>query len=269
MTSELPFLEHLARESVRFNDAIRLAPRDAEVPTCPGWQTDDLLWHLAEVQWFWGSILSEDLRTVQQIEDLADPERPEDHAGLLRFYDRWSPHLCESAAAADPSEPRWMWVSDPALHTVAYIRRRQAHEALIHRIDAELTAGTDRAPIDADLATDGVDEALRIMHGEHPDWGTFAAGEHTARFHATDTDSTWDVSIGRFTGKPPWGGEPTDDHRFGLVEDGAASPGVTVSGKAADLDLWLWGRPTSEEVDIDGNAAALAAVHAVVERGVS
>ena len=269
MTEELPYLEHLARESVRFSDAIRLAPRDAEVPSCPGWQTDDLLWHLGEVQWFWGSILSEDLRTVEAIEALPDPEKPTDHAGLLRFFDRWSPHLCESAAAADPSEPRWMWVSDPALHNVAYIRRRQAHEALIHRIDAELTAGTDRAPIDTELAADGVDEVLRIMHGGHPEWGTFAVGEHTARFRATDTEQEWVVAIGRFTGTPPWGGEPVTDYRFQCAADSTGPAGVTISAKATDLDLWLWGRPTSEQVETDGNAAALAAVHAVVERGIS
>ena len=45
-----------------------------------------------------------------------------------------------------------MWADDK---TVGYIRRRQAHEALIHRLDAELTAGAV-TPLDPDLAADGV-----------------------------------------------------------------------------------------------------------------
>ena len=32
-------------------------------------------------------------------------------------------------------------------HTVGFIRRKQAHEALIHRIDAEVAAG-NRTPMD-------------------------------------------------------------------------------------------------------------------------
>ena len=51
-----------------------------------------------------------------------------------------------------------------------FIRRRQAHEALIHRIDAELTAG-DRTPMDTDLSADGVDEALHFMDAGLRSWG--------------------------------------------------------------------------------------------------
>ncbi len=49
-----------------------------------------------------------------------------------------------------------MWADDK---TAGYIARRQAHEALVHRLDAELTVG-DRTPLDPRLAADGVDEAL-------------------------------------------------------------------------------------------------------------
>ena len=56
----------------------------------------------------------------------------------------------------------WMWNLDG--RHAGYIARRQAHEALIHRIDAELTAGR-RTPVDAALGTDGIDEVLSVMHG--------------------------------------------------------------------------------------------------------
>ena len=53
---------------------------------------------------------------------------------------------------------------------MGFVRRRQAHEALIHRIDAELTAGR-RTPVDPLLGADGVDEALRVMYGGVPGVG--------------------------------------------------------------------------------------------------
>ena len=154
--STLDFLGHLQTESAMFLDAAQAADPAARVPSCPDWDADDLLWHLGEVQWFWATIVADDLRTGQQIEDLVEPERPADRAGLLAFYREQSPRLHGVAAEADPAEPRWMWVSDEALHDVAYVRRRQAHEALVHRVDAELTAGRPISPIDVGLAADGV-----------------------------------------------------------------------------------------------------------------
>ena len=43
---------------------------------------------------------------------------------------------------------------------------------MIHRVDAEIVAGR-RTPMDPALSADGVDEALRIMYGGLPDWGSF------------------------------------------------------------------------------------------------
>jgi hypothetical protein len=48
---------------------------------------------------------------------------------------------------------------DPEQQSLGLFLRRQAHEALIHRLDAELTMG-ERTPMDADINADGVDEAL-------------------------------------------------------------------------------------------------------------
>jgi hypothetical protein len=55
-----------------------------------------------------------------------------------------APAVSAFLAATAPSTPAWTWSED---HTVGFIRRRQAHEALIHRIDAEQAAG-DRTGMD-------------------------------------------------------------------------------------------------------------------------
>ncbi|WP_338039939.1 maleylpyruvate isomerase N-terminal domain-containing protein [Nocardioides caldifontis] len=53
------FLAALERESARFLSVLRDADPDARVPSCPGWEAADPLWHLTGVQWFWGSIVEE------------------------------------------------------------------------------------------------------------------------------------------------------------------------------------------------------------------
>lgn len=266
--STLDFLGHLQTESAMFLDAAQAAAPAARVPSCPDWDADDLLWHLGEVQWFWATIVADDLRTGQQIEDLVEPERPADRAGLLAFYREQSPRLHSVAAEADPAEPRWMWVSDEALHDVAYVRRRQAHEALVHRVDAELTAGRPISPIDVGLAADGVDEAVVVMFGNHPSWGTFTPGDQRVRVRATDAERSWLVRLGRFAGTSSQG-EAVDVPSWQAVDDDGRDADATVTGSAADLDLWLWGRPViGSEPVLTGDQQALATFRAVRDDGV-
>ena len=157
----LDYLTHLARESARFVEVLRKTPAESRVPTCPDWDADDLLWHLAEVQWFWGTIVGRGLTAHADVEAVEAGDRPGDRDGLLALFDRVSRELHHHLSTTSPDTPAWTWADE---QSVGFIRRRQAHEALIHRLDAELTAG-DRTPMDADLSTDGVDEVLRIMYG--------------------------------------------------------------------------------------------------------
>ncbi len=46
--------------SAGFADATR-DHLDARVEHCPGWSVADLVWHLTEVHWFWGTIVEERL----------------------------------------------------------------------------------------------------------------------------------------------------------------------------------------------------------------
>jgi uncharacterized protein (TIGR03083 family) len=200
MRTDLDYVAHLARESGRFGEAIRAARPDQAVPSCPGWTADDLLWHLGEVQWFWAAIVRENI-TGPRAEELK-PGRPADRAGLQAFYQGASRDLAEVLAASAPGTAAWTWSED---QTVGFIRRRQAHEALIHRIDAELTAGR-RTPVDPLLGADGVDEALRVMYGGLPGWGRFTPDDaKSLRLEATDTGDAWFVTLGRFTGTDPGG----------------------------------------------------------------
>jgi uncharacterized protein (TIGR03083 family) len=260
------YLDHLARDSARFAEALRGTPPRAPVPSCPGWDADDLLWHLGEVQWFWGTIVSGGL-TREQAEELK-PDRPAGRDGLLAFYQRVSHDLGVILAARAPGTPAWTWSAD---HSVGFIRRRQAHEALIHRVDAELTAGR-RTGMDARLSADGVDEALRVMYGgEVPDWGTFTpAGPQTVRLHATDTGDSWLVTPGRFTGTDPGDHVSYDQPCVQAASRDTGGPAEAhITGSAADLDCWLWHRPPVGQVDRSGDDRLLGRFDASIASGIN
>ncbi|WP_404387465.1 maleylpyruvate isomerase family mycothiol-dependent enzyme [Humibacillus xanthopallidus] len=256
-----PFLDHLASESARFRAVLAEAPSVLRVPTCPDWDADDLLWHLAEVQWFWGEIAAARLTTQAEVDELDGRrvERPVDRAGLLEHFDRSSSTLQMALASLDPATELWMWADE---HTAGYIARRQAHEALIHRLDAELTVG-DRTPLDCRLAADGIDEALRIMRGYEPEPGlTHETVSPSVTIVTVDAMHAWTVTPVRVTGSHE--GRELDLRRF-LVADGPDDRSTAeICGSAADLDCWLWNRPTDAEVVRDGDAGALAAVDAVL-----
>jgi uncharacterized protein (TIGR03083 family) len=244
----LPYVDHVRTESARFLTVMREADPDARVPSCPDWTSADLLWHLGEVQWFWGTIVADRLQSPDGLEP---PERPADFAGLVGFFEEQSRRLQAELSAADPEEPVYMWAADK---TVGYIRRRQAHEALIHRLDAELTTG-DVTPLDTDLASDGVLEALDVMFGGCPPWGSFAAtGEHV-EVRAVDTGLVVPVALGRFTGTDPDTGTSYAEEDISVAAaDPGATPAVVLSGKADDLDAWLWHRRDGRPLTVEGDA---------------
>jgi uncharacterized protein (TIGR03083 family) len=258
----LDHLAHLRRESDRFLDVLAETDPSARVPSCPEWSAADLLWHLAEVQWFWASIVEE---RRQSPEGMEPPLRPTDRDALLAFATQQSDRLHRVLAETPPETPVYMWADDK---TAGYIRRRQAHEALIHRLDAELAAG-DVTPLDADLAADGVDECLAIMYGGVPeDWGTFTPADQLVRIHLTDrpeADTT--VQPGRFVGTDPDDGTAYDEGVVALVPGGEVA--ATVSGTADDVDAWLWHRRGDDAVAFDGDEAAIESLRAVLRRSIT
>jgi uncharacterized protein (TIGR03083 family) len=265
MGPNVDYLAHLAQESARFAEVIAEVRPDAWVPSCPDWCADDLLWHLGEVQWFWGTIVREGL--IGEQAEQRKPPRPAGRAGLLAFYRRASGDLSEVLAALPASAPAWTWSPD---HTVGFIRRRQAHEALIHRVDAELAAG-DRGPMDPQLSADGVDEVLRIMYGgDVPDWGTFTPGSGTVlRLQATDTGQSWLVTLGQFTGTDPGDRARYDQPGIQVTSAPGAETAASICGSAADLDCWLWRRPSLIPVERSGDPDVLSAFDSMIATGIT
>lgn len=249
------YLHHLRGESARFREALASCDPAARVPSCPDWDASDLLWHLTTVHEFWARIITG--RPVAPGEDWAEPERPTTYDALLAAFDEHSAALVDALEAADPAEPAWSWSDE---QTVGFTFRRQAHEALIHRLDAELTVG-EVTPLDPELAADGVDEALAVMFGGTPPWGDFTplpdgVPQHV-RVDLTDRDESVWVQLGHFNGTDPESGTrhvAVED--VAVVSDPGGEPDVVVDGPAGAVDAWLWRRGDDSAIRVAGDRTA-------------
>lgn len=242
------YLHHLRDESARFRRVLAGCDPTAQVPGCPEWTAADLLWHLGgEVQAFWAWIVE---HRPQGPDDFAEPERPESYGDLLAAFDRHHAALVAALEPAAPTDPAWTWSQE---QTVGFTLRRQAHEALIHRIDAEQAAAAPVTEPDPRLSVDGIDETLAVMFGGCPPWGTFAPLPHHVRVHLPDAGASIWVQLGRFTGIDPDGGKSYDDDDLQVVDDPGLEPGATVTGPAAAVNRWLWQRGDDAQIEVAGD----------------
>jgi uncharacterized protein (TIGR03083 family) len=212
---------------------------DAPVPTCPGWQVRDLLWHMGAIhRWAQAHIeerRQEPMPKGQQANLMATHPDDDD---LLEWLRQGKESLCQVLANA-PTDLR-CWTFLPAPSPRAFWARRQAHETEIHRADAELATHSSTVSFEAAAAADGIEEML---------FG-FAA-----RRRRLDLDSTVRIAL-----------LPQDRPGGWLVQLGpegvAARSGVgpydcRVKGATSDLYLVVWNRPPSAALEIDGDRGAL------------
>ncbi|WP_139315991.1 maleylpyruvate isomerase N-terminal domain-containing protein [Cellulosimicrobium sp. CUA-896] len=260
-------LESLERDSELFADAARSAPPDARVPSCPEWTGADLVYHLAEVQDFWARVVGPAPGEGLAGDDVVSLPRPASDAELPALLQRSTSRLVGALRGRDPQEPCWSWHDDGG--RVGWVLRRQAHEALVHRADAELTAGRDVTAADPDVAADGVDEVLSVMVDGVPGWGVFTPDGATITVAVDgpgETPRSWSLAFGRFTGTGPESGTAYDLDAAQLV-DLPGSTSAQVAGPAWALDLWLWGRGGADGLTVEGDAALVERLRRVTAEG--
>lgn len=254
----MDYLEIIRAESARFSQLAHRLPLDAPVPSCPGWTGADLIHHLAEVHDLWARIAR-----GADGEDVSPLPRPDDASTLPDLFDAASARLVAALQDADPHQECWSWHDHG--HHVGWVLRRQAHEAVIHRVDAELTTGVAVTAAPDDVAADGVDEVLTVMVDGVPDWGTFRPDASAVRLEVDDGEQSgrsWTLELGRFSGVGPESGTAYDLPTAVLTDDPAVDDvAVRVPAPAWVLDRWLWGRGPAPAVDHLDDAG-----RAVVER---
>lgn len=256
------YLRHLRSDSDRLREVLTGCDPEARVPGCPDWTAADLLGHHGGVLDFWATIVEQ---RPAGPDDWQEPEKPTSYDGLLAYHRAQTDRLVAALSAADPAEGAWTWSSE---QTVGFTFRRQAHEALIHRLDAEQAAGAV-TPLDPELAADGVDEALDVMFGGTPGWGTFTGGGRYVRVDLTDRDESVWVETGRFVGTDPDNAKSYDEDDIAKVEPRGSEPDAVVSGPAATLDAWLWRRGDSTGVTVTGDEAVCTLFRSCVDQAIN
>ncbi|MFI9106165.1 maleylpyruvate isomerase family mycothiol-dependent enzyme [Streptomyces fildesensis] len=160
------------------------------VPSCPGWNTGQLLRHLGGGQ-RWAE---------EMVRKRVTEPAPDDHFRDLSAYTHEDPavlgpwlvegaaQLAETLRGAGPDTKMWTPVTGG---TTAFYARRFLHETVIHRADATLAIGK-KFTVEEEVALDGIDEWMELgalpMHFEvHPWMRELLGPGRTLHFHATDT----------------------------------------------------------------------------------
>ncbi|MCW2536272.1 MAG: maleylpyruvate isomerase family mycothiol-dependent enzyme [Modestobacter sp.] len=234
------YLVTLHAEGDRFAEAAAAARQQhgwrARVPGCPEWDLADLVWHLGEVQHFWGWIV----RTrATSPAGYPEPARPDDES-LPAWAAERSRELADALTRAEPTDPVWTWAPQ---QDVAFVLRRQAQEATVHRVDAEQVLG-QVTPILAEVGLDGLDEWLELMVP-----AVFPGGAPTGAFPVVfrATDAASGVGAERV-----------------LFPDAEAAPVHVLTGPAGDLLLVAWRRLPLRAVAVEGDADKAEALLASV-----
>ena len=180
------YLEVLADRSCALDDAAAGA-MGVPVPTCPGWTVADLLVHVGVV-WGWAA----EIVATGARGDGGEP--PEDRSdGALRTWARdAADHLVDVLRGADPAAGCWTF-GPP--RTARFWFRRQALETALHAWDVEAAVGTP-APLDPELAADGVDEHLTVMVPRSVRLRPERWCGETVHLHRTDGEGEWVVRLG-------------------------------------------------------------------------
>jgi len=215
----------ITEHSAGFAEATR-GNLDARVEHCPDWSVADLVEHLTEVHWFWGTIVDELLSEPPAQE--RRPARATDDRLVDAFVDG-AQRLVQVLREADQSAHAWTWASWQ--QDVAFVTRHQVQEAAVHHWDAVNAAG-GTLEIDPAVAADSIDEFLHfsVASEDDPDDPPEGVLDGPLAFRTTDTDDTWTLVDGSRRG--------TARVERDTVADGAP----LVEGTASDLLLWLYAR---------------------------
>ena len=222
-------VEAIGTHSRGFADAAR-GHLDATVEHCPGWSVADLVNHLTEVHWFWGSIVAELLDAPP--EETRRPQRvPDDE--LIDTFVAGAHRAVRVFEEADQSAACWTWAGWK--QDVGFVTRHQVQEAAVHHWDVAHAAGEPFA-MDETTAADAVEEFLHfsLASEDDPDDPVKPPLEGTFALQATDTGDAWTL---------------TDGDRPGTVRvSSGADAGVpVVAAPAVELLLWCYGR-----IELDG-----------------
>ena len=238
----MDYIAHFERETTAFHRAAlmaALADTPPPVPSCPEWNTSDLIKHLGGVHRRVNHVI--EARLQEPPNDAEVIVYPEDTSpsSLADWFAEGAIALTQTFRATDPDLAVWTWWTQ---HDVAFWTRVQSVEAAVHRWDMEGAIGSPQ-PVDKELAVDAVTQNFEVMIPariirKSPPPGT---GERY-RFRQTDGSGVWSIAF-----------DP--DGTRTLADDEPAD--VELAGTASDLMLFLWNRIPGEPLKTSGSTEVL------------
>jgi uncharacterized protein (TIGR03083 family) len=228
----MDYLPSIRQDSNLFYDTALAADPTGGVPCCPDWKVADLVWHLGEVHWFWGTDIEQRATDWESVEK-GKPSRPGTYPETIAWGRSQLDRLLHVLESTPDDVTVWTWAPHESAHNVAFIRRHQAQEAAVHRWDMQSAASSGApAPIDAEVASDAIDEFLTVSlpFGVNPS-KPLSGSVH---LHCTDVAGEWFIE------------------RDGRVDRAHAVGDVALRGTASDLLLALYDRIPVDALDVTG-----------------
>ena len=204
---------------------------DAPVRACGSWRVADLLWHLGEVHRFWTAVAVSGMTNPPAVD--REP-RPSD-IDMLTWFGNGLRSMVKALDGAPAERPCWTWAGEK---DIAWVARRMAHETTVHSWDVQRAAG-HRPDIDAELASDGIDEFLHVMTPLVREGQPVVGG--SVHVHCTDVEGEW-LAV------------PADGLHMTVTREHAKGS-VALRGRASDLYLVLWRRLPVDLVEVIGDAS--------------
>ncbi|MGH1504804.1 MAG: maleylpyruvate isomerase family mycothiol-dependent enzyme [Acidimicrobiales bacterium] len=240
MLDRAAYLEHFAADVERMSETLASVDLAAPVRSCPGWTVVDLIDHVGFVH-RWAAACATDAAPPGRdaLGGFAWPgDRDEPSADdLSAWFRAGADRIAGVLRDLDLDGPTWH--PFPTAHVGAVWPRRQAHEISVHRWDLDSTTTAEPSPVDAVLASDGIDEYFELAVPRLVARDDIALPTGSLHVHCTDVAGEWLTT--------------TTDGSYEL-ERRHAKGDAALRGNASDLLLALWGRLPVERLDVVGDA---------------
>lgn len=189
-TARQRYLDHIHADAARFVAAVRRGPIDAPIAACPEWDLGALTRHLGMVH-RWARHCAANAAPPESF-DAFEPDASLDAESLASWLEEGVAELTATLGTIDLDGPSWH--PFPVARVGRVWPRRQAHELSMHRWDAELAIGSTPAPIDPELASDGIDEYFELVIPRLVKRDKIELPGGSLHLHCTDTHGEWLVT---------------------------------------------------------------------------
>jgi uncharacterized protein (TIGR03083 family) len=236
----LDYASIIEAESARIVAALE-ANRAGSIPWSDRWTVAHCAKHVGVTHHVVSRVIED--RPIADFGLIATLDAPDkSDPGLGSWVASGTAALAAQLRTTDPESECWSWYAEG--RDARFWARRMAQETLVHRWDAEIGAGVVMAPMDPNVAADGVDEYLDIFTATSRALAHSPAGPSIS-WETTDANTGWLLRL------------PAEGQRVLAREHSRGD--LALRGPAEGLLLFAWGRldPADAGIEIDGDTTVL------------